>query len=211
MPVVSSTGVTVRVWPQTTKVFVNGVWVGIHRDPSMLVNTLRRMRRQIDISTEVITQPPRHSNTLPACALSLPSPPLVWRGRDCLMQLPILEHELGTLLTVLQPGQFLLLDVCSRSGSEYRIWVHVTGSWGTEELTDVLQMQVGIVHDIRLQELRLYTDYGRCCRPLFVVENQELLITKQHIIRLIEGQQADQDEERHPMYWNDLVEGGLVE
>ena len=25
--------------------------------------------------------------------------------------------------------------------------------------------QVGIVHDIRLQELRLFTDYGRCYRP----------------------------------------------
>ncbi len=76
--------------------------------------------------------------------------------------------------------------------------------------TDI-SIEVGLVHDIRLGELRLYTDFGRCCRPLFVVENQELLITKQHIIRLIEGQQADQDEERHPMYWNDLVEGGLVE
>ena len=42
---------------QTTKVFVNGVWVGIHRNPTMLVQTLRQMRRQVDISTEVSAQP----------------------------------------------------------------------------------------------------------------------------------------------------------
>ena len=43
---------------QTTKIFVNGVWVGVHRDPSMLVRTLRQMRRQVDISTEVRTCSP---------------------------------------------------------------------------------------------------------------------------------------------------------
>ena len=30
-----------------------GVWVGIHRDPQELVSTLRAMRRQEDINTEV--------------------------------------------------------------------------------------------------------------------------------------------------------------
>ena len=41
------------IWMQATKIFVNGVWVGVHRDPSMLVRTLRQMRRQVNISTEV--------------------------------------------------------------------------------------------------------------------------------------------------------------
>ena len=41
--------------------------------------------------------------------------------------------------------------------------------------------EVGVVRDIRLKELRLYTDYGRCSRPLFIVENQRLLIKKNHI------------------------------
>jgi hypothetical protein len=26
------------------------------------------------------------------------------------------------------------------------------------------------------QELRLYTDYGRCCRPLFIVEDQAIKV-----------------------------------
>lgn len=32
-----------------TKIFVNGCWVGIHRDPEQLMNTLRKLRRQMDI------------------------------------------------------------------------------------------------------------------------------------------------------------------
>lgn len=45
---------------------------------------------------------------------------------------------------------------------------------------------MGIVHDIRLQELRLYTDYGRCCRPLFIVDpiKKRLTINKDDIRQL---------------------------
>ncbi|OQV25070.1 DNA-directed RNA polymerase II subunit RPB2 [Hypsibius exemplaris] len=32
-----------------TKIFVNGAWVGIHRDPEQLMATLRKLRRQMDI------------------------------------------------------------------------------------------------------------------------------------------------------------------
>ena len=75
-----------------TKIFVNGVWVGIHRNPERLVQTLRSLRRGVHISPEV-----------------------------------------------------------------------------------------SIVRDIREQELRIFTDAGRCCRPLFVVDNQRLRIKKAHI------------------------------
>lgn len=44
--------------------------------------------------------------------------------------------------------------------------------------------EVGIIRDIRLKELRLYTDYGRCSRPLFIVEKQKLLIKKSDILAL---------------------------
>ena len=32
---------------------MNGLWIGVHRDPTLLVNALRGMRRQVDINTEV--------------------------------------------------------------------------------------------------------------------------------------------------------------
>ena len=98
-----------------TKIFVNGVWVGVHRDPADLVRTLRDLRRKVDITTEV-----------------------------------------------------------------------------------------GIVHDIRLQELRLYTDYGRCIRPLFIVEEQKMKIKKRNIEML-------QEKDITGFTWNDLVSSGCIE
>ena len=41
--------------------------------------------------------------------------------------------------------------------------------------------EVHVVHHIGLKELRLYTSYGRCSRPLFVVEGQKLAQQKAHI------------------------------
>jgi DNA-directed RNA polymerase II subunit RPB2 len=41
------------VIPTSTKVFVNGSWIGIHRDPEGLVSRMRTMRRQLDIVDEV--------------------------------------------------------------------------------------------------------------------------------------------------------------
>jgi DNA-directed RNA polymerase II subunit RPB2 len=95
-----------------TKVFVNGAWVGVHRDPGELVAALRAMRRQADVNTEV-----------------------------------------------------------------------------------------GVVHDVRLRELRLTTDQGRCCRPLFIVRAQTLLVRKRHVAALAAG----------ALSWGALVEEGAVE
>lgn len=36
-----------------TKVFVNGVWIGVHRDPLHLMHTIRNLRRKNDIEDEV--------------------------------------------------------------------------------------------------------------------------------------------------------------
>jgi DNA-directed RNA polymerase II subunit RPB2 len=108
--------VSPSVVKESTKIFVNGSWVGIHRDPNALVDTLRQLRRQGDINTEV-----------------------------------------------------------------------------------------GVVHDIRLQELRLVTDHGRCCRPLYIVQEQGLLIRKSDIYQLALN---DDDKEYG---WSDLVNNGYIE
>ncbi|KAL0769652.1 hypothetical protein Bca101_034802 [Brassica carinata] len=104
------------VIPKATKIFVNGMWVGVHRDPDMLVKTLRRLRRRVDVNTEV-----------------------------------------------------------------------------------------SVVRDIRLKELRIYTDYGRCSRPLFIVDNQRLLIKKKDIYALQERESAEEDG------WHHLVAKGFIE
>lgn len=38
-----------------------------------------------------------------------------------------------------------------------------------------------MVRDIRDREIRIYTDAGRICRPLLIVENQKLVLKKNHI------------------------------
>lgn len=99
-----------------TKVFVNGVWMGVHRDAPSLVKTLRRLRRRDDISSEV-----------------------------------------------------------------------------------------SIVRDIRERELRLYTDAGRVCRPLFIVENQQLLLKREHMNEFINPDRME------PYTWSDLRKEGVIE
>ncbi|ESK95516.1 dna-dependent rna polymerase ii second largest subunit [Moniliophthora roreri MCA 2997] len=101
-----------------TKVFVNGVWMGVHRDPANLVKTIKKLRRKDDISPEV-----------------------------------------------------------------------------------------SVVRDIRERELRIYTDAGRVCRPLFIVENQQLILQKKHIKWLSNGQNDEGEEYK----WEHLVKGGVVE
>lgn len=104
--------ISCAVIPKATKVFLNGVWVGIHRDADELVRTLRSLRRCTDISAEM-----------------------------------------------------------------------------------------SIVRDSRDAELRLHTDAGRCCRPLFIVDNMQLKCKKQHIDLLKQKEYT----------WEDLVRGGLIE
>lgn len=101
-----------------TKVFVNGVWQGVHRDPAALVNTIKRLRRVGDISYEV-----------------------------------------------------------------------------------------SVVRDVREKELRLFTDAGRVCRPLFIVEDQRLVLTKEIVSELYGPNDTGEDKHR----WSDLVENGIIE
>ena len=120
--------------PNATKVFVNGVWVGVHRDPVHLVSTVQTLRR-------------RH----------------------------LISHE------------------------------------------------VSLVRDIRDREFKIFTDAGRVCRPLFVIENDpkspnhgNLVLTKEHILRLEEDKELGPDmdpEEREAKFmgWEGLVNQGVVE
>ncbi|KIY51271.1 DNA-directed RNA polymerase II, subunit 2 [Fistulina hepatica ATCC 64428] len=101
-----------------TKVFVNGVWMGVHRDPANLAKTIRKLRRKDDISPEV-----------------------------------------------------------------------------------------SVVRDVRERELRIFTDAGRVCRPLFIVENQQLLIQKKHIQWLNAGVKDDGS----TFQWEQLIKDGIIE
>ncbi|KAK1218966.1 DNA-dependent RNA polymerase II [Marasmius sp. AFHP31] len=72
---------------------------------------------------------------------------------------------------------------------------------------DDIGPKVSVVRDIRERELRLYTDAGRVCRPLFIVENQQLLPQKKHVRWIANGQNDEGAEYK----WEQLVKGGIVE
>ena len=103
---------------EATKVFVNGCWVGIHRDPDHLILTLKKLRRDMDI----------------------------------------------------------------------------------------IVSEVSIIREIREREIRIYTDAGRICRPLLIVENTKLLLKRRHIDQLKENERDTK------IYsWKDLIAEGVVE
>ncbi|XP_076466253.1 DNA-directed RNA polymerase II subunit RPB2 [Babylonia areolata] len=108
--------VTPSAIADTTKIFVNGCWVGIHRDPDQLMTTLRKLRREMDI----------------------------------------------------------------------------------------IVSEVSMIRDFQDREIRIYTDAGRICRPLLIVENQKLLLKKSHIQQL-------KEREYNNYSWQDLVSSSVVE
>lgn len=108
---------------RTAKVFLNGNWVGIHRNPDKLMHTLRGLRRSSNI------------------------------GQD-----------------------------------------------------------ISLVRDIKGREVRIYTDCGRLCRPLFIVgTDQKLAIKKHHILQLKDNLTNIHDPTSQPYGWYNLIHEGLVE
>ena len=93
--------------------------------------------------------------------------------------------------------------------------VFVNGEWmgisrQPDELTTSLRLlrrsgnlssEMSIVRDIREKELRISTDAGRVCRPLFIVEKQRIKLRKSHIALL----------KRNEFTWDHLLENGVVE
>ncbi|KAL0399816.1 UNVERIFIED_CONTAM: DNA-directed RNA polymerase II subunit RPB2 [Sesamum radiatum] len=99
----------------------------------------------------------------------------------------------------------LALMVYITVGSAANPILEFLDEWSTENFEVDVNTEVGIIRDIRLKELRLYTDYGRCSRPLFIVDKQTLLIKKKDILAL---QQRETPEEYG---WHDLVRKGFIE
>ncbi|KAI9892797.1 MAG: DNA-dependent RNA polymerase II [Vezdaea aestivalis] len=83
--------------------------------------------------------------------------------------------------------------------------------------------EVSLVRDIRDREFKVFTDAGRVCRPLFVVESDirnpnygTLMLTKEHILNLEADKDIpadlDPDEKDEQTFgWDGLVRSGAVE
>ena len=87
----------------------------------------------------------------------------------------------------------------------------------------LISHEVSLVRDIRDREFKIFTDAGRVCRPLFVIDNDpkslnngSLVLTKEHIAKLEDDREAGADmdpEEKRAKFmgWEGLVNQGVVE
>lgn len=159
--------------PTATKIFVNGAWVGIHRQPDHLVKSTcshSSLLSLLSLSMYACVRAPQSF-----CQVSFSNEPLS----------PSLLHRIVALLSF-----FLRLSVClclllHRTGvCVLRLTPHTSPALRSLRRCVDVSPEVSIVRDIQNQELRISTDAGRCCRPLFIVENQKLLIKKSHIRKL---------------------------
>ena len=87
----------------------------------------------------------------------------------------------------------------------------------------LISHEVSLVRDIRDREFKIFTDAGRVCRPLFVIDNDpkssnrgNLVLTKEHVQKLEEDREiiaSTDPEEREAklMGWEGLVNQGVVE
>ncbi|PCH04287.1 RNA polymerase Rpb2, domain 7 [Penicillium occitanis (nom. inval.)] len=88
---------------------------------------------------------------------------------------------------------------------------------------NMISHEVSLVRDIRDREFKIFTDAGRVCRPLFVIDNDprsencgSLVLNKDHIRRLEADRELPPDldpEERREQYygWEGLVKSGVIE
>eukprot|EP01050_Picozoa_sp_SAG11_P008853 SAG11_NODE_800_length_7121_cov_5.974366_1_plen_1226_part_00 len=90
-------------------------------------------------------------------------------------------------------------------------WIGIHGD--PEHMTEILKdarrenqlgrPEVSIVRDIRERELRIYTEGGRVCRPLFIVDDGRIKCTRGHVEKM--------KKEDDPFNWKTMLEQGLVE
>ncbi|KAM0681559.1 DNA-dependent RNA polymerase II [Glugoides intestinalis] len=64
-----------------------------------------------------------------------------------------------------------------------------------------IDKEISIVRDITENEVRIGTDSGRACRPLFIVQNRKLLVTKEDIQAI----------KTLKIRWDDLLKAGKIE
>ncbi|DAA78054.1 DNA-directed RNA polymerase subunit beta [Trichophyton interdigitale] len=100
---------------------------------------------------------------------------------------------------------------------------HLVGTVQSLRRRNMISHEVSLVWDIRDREFKIFTDAGRVCRPLFVVDNDpksensgSLVLVKEHIHKLEADKELPPDldpEERRERHfgWDGLVKSGVIE
>jgi DNA-directed RNA polymerase II subunit RPB2 len=79
-----------------------------------------------------------------------------------------------------------------------------------DDFTIASTLQTEMVKDDNQKELRIYTDAGRILRPLLVVQNQRLVLSKRHINNMTLKLNSEKPQ-KYKECWDYLLENGVVE
>jgi DNA-directed RNA polymerase II subunit RPB2 len=127
----------------------------------------------------------------------------------------------GPILSFLEEfgTEYLEEVTCKDIASAMTTKIFVNGNWvgvnrDAERLVNNLkklrrrvdiEQEVSIVWDIKSKEVRIYSEYGRICRPLLIVgaSDQKIVCKKRHITRLLD----DEDD----FGWEGLLLNGMIE
>ncbi|RAL04323.1 DNA-directed RNA polymerase II core subunit RPB2 [Aspergillus ibericus CBS 121593] len=100
---------------------------------------------------------------------------------------------------------------------------HLVNTMSSLRRRNMISHEVSLIRDIREREFKIFTDAGRVCRPLYVVDNDpksdncgSLVLNKEHIRKLEQDKDLPPDldpEDRRERYfgWDGLVKSGVVE
>ncbi len=152
-----------------TKVFVNGNWVGVHRDPNRLVQTLVHQRRALDIDVEV-------------------SVVRDIKGRELRLYTDAVRRFVGSVVAAVAAA--VAIAGVAGAGATAVAAVVLLFLFQANDYAPPPAHTIASQHSqsVYLKTNRNRTQnavrvcaQGRVCRPLFVVENNRLRIRKKHI------------------------------
>ena len=71
----------------------------------------------------------------------------------------------------------------------------------TLKINNTIPYDTGIYYDTSNKEICIFTDSGRTCRPLLIVQNNKIALSKEHVEKISNNE----------MQWDDLITEGIIE
>ena len=123
------------------------------------------------------------------------------------------ESNITPVLKILKENNIIYLEDLNSKELYEMVKIFVNGSWiGTHEKPDILVKNlkssrrkgfinpfISIAWNIQNTEIHIFSDAGRACRPLHIIDNNKLRITEEDIKKLEKGHYK----------WNNLIIGSL--
>jgi DNA-directed RNA polymerase II subunit RPB2 len=185
---------------------------------SSTLSHLRRINTPIEKSGKLIKPRKLHnSQYYYICACESPEGGSIGLVKNLALSSTVsIETHKEPILEILKKYIIFIKDI-EPENIDYKTKIFINGDWiGIVEKSKGIEMinylrklrrfgkidiHISICFNTIDSEIHIYTDNGRLIRPLFVVENGKLLITKEHIEKIQNGEWS----------WSNVIREGLVE